>query len=96
MFKLYIEFHKCKNQSVENVNINLVVGVPFSYPVVLKTFAINHGAGGQGKFNGGDGVLRELFFRKQQLLSVLTERRVLQPYGLLGNIFYVAHCFWSD
>lgn len=57
----------------------------FRYPVVLNQFAINKGSGGKGKFRGGDGVIRELLFRKEQILSVLTERRVLQPYGLKGN-----------
>lgn len=55
------------------------------YPVVLNKFAINHGSGGKGKYSGGDGVLREMLFRKDQVLSVLTERRVLQPYGLKGG-----------
>ena len=61
------------------------------YPVVLNKFAINRGSGGSGKHNGGDGVLREMLFRKEQILSVLTERRVLQPYGLQGEL-YVPGC----
>lgn len=55
------------------------------YPVVLRSFAIKHGSGGEGKYRGGDGLLRELLFRREQVLSVLTERRVLQPYGLKGG-----------
>merc|ERR1719204_150091 len=55
------------------------------YPVVLKKFGVNPGSGGDGKFKGGDGVIREMLFRKKQTLSVLTERRVLQPYGLKGG-----------
>lgn len=52
---------------------------------MLRSFAIKHGSGGEGKYRGGDGLLRELLFRREQVLSVLTERRVLQPYGLKGK-----------
>lgn len=39
----------------------------------------------KGKFVGGEGVHRELLFRKPVTISVLTERRVLQPYGMAGG-----------
>lgn len=38
-----------------------------------------------GTFNGGEGVQRELLFRKPVTVSVLTERRVLEPYGMAGG-----------
>ena len=34
-------------------------------------------------YNGGDGVIRELQFSKQLIVSILTERRAFEPYGLL-------------
>ena len=55
------------------------------YPVVLHCFLLNNGTGGNGKYKGGDGVKRELMFRKQLTLGILTERRVYRPYGLGGN-----------
>ncbi len=55
------------------------------YPVVLKHFSLAPGTGGRGAFAGGDGVLREILFRKDLSLSVLSERRVLRPYGLRGG-----------
>ena len=55
------------------------------YPVILQKFLINRNTGGKGKFNGGDGLIRELLFRKELVLSVLTERRVFSPYGLQGG-----------
>ncbi|PIO23846.1 hypothetical protein AB205_0014510 [Aquarana catesbeiana] len=54
------------------------------YPVVLKRFELRPGSGGDGRFTGGDGVIRELMFRENVILSVLTERRVFRPYGLNG------------
>ena len=56
----------------------------FRYPVVLRSFLLNQGTGGNGQYKGGDGVIRELMFRKRLKLSVLTERRIYHPYGLDG------------
>ncbi|KAF2349830.1 Hydantoinase B/oxoprolinase [Trinorchestia longiramus] len=55
------------------------------YPVHLKTFTLNPNTGGNGKYRGGDGVVRELVFRSPLTLSLLTERRVFSPYGLSGG-----------
>lgn len=55
------------------------------YPVILQRYHLNPHTGGQGQFVGGDGVVRELLFRKPLHLSVLTERRVFTPYGLQGG-----------
>ena len=55
------------------------------YPVILKQFSVAEGTGGGGQYQGGDGLLREIIFRKNLELSVLTERRVLSPYGLAGG-----------
>lgn len=57
------------------------------YPVHVRKFMLRQGTGGQGRFDGGDGVLREIMFRAALTLSVLTERRVLEPYGLEGRYF---------
>jgi len=55
------------------------------YPVVLREFSIRKGSGGKGKHNGGDGVVRELEPLRPLTVSILSERRVLQPYGLEGG-----------
>ncbi|XP_078482471.1 5-oxoprolinase [Ciona intestinalis] len=55
------------------------------YPVILQNFKLNPGSGGRGEYVGGDGVVREMLFRKNLVLSVLTERRVFPPYGLEGG-----------
>ncbi|XP_063237134.1 5-oxoprolinase [Bacillus rossius redtenbacheri] len=56
------------------------------YPVILQKFSLREGSGGAGAFRGGDGVERELLFRKDITLSVLTERRVFHPYGMNGGL----------
>nr|XP_008122897.1 PREDICTED: 5-oxoprolinase [Anolis carolinensis] len=55
------------------------------YPVVLKCFQLAPGTGGDGQFRGGDGVRREIQFREEMVLSVLSERRAFRPYGLQGG-----------
>ena len=62
-----------------------LAAVMFRYPIILRCFLLNNGTGGRGQYSGGDGVKRELMFRRQLTLSILTERRVYNPYGLEGT-----------
>ncbi len=51
----------------------------------LKKFEIRKGSGGKGEFRGGDGVIREIIFLESRKVSILSERRVIAPYGLRGG-----------
>lgn len=55
------------------------------YPVMLKRFCIRKGSGGKGKYNGGDGLIREIEFLDDLNVAILSERRVFAPYGLEGG-----------
>ncbi|KAJ3634428.1 hypothetical protein Zmor_019091 [Zophobas morio] len=55
------------------------------YPVILRQFSLRKGSGGLGKFKGGDGVIREIEFRKKQTVSILSERRSFAPSGMNGG-----------
>nr|MBC8282471.1 hydantoinase B/oxoprolinase family protein [Nitrospinota bacterium] len=55
------------------------------YPVLLHEFSIRKNSGGKGKFNGGDGLLREIEFLEPLTVTILSERRVFPPYGLNGG-----------
>ncbi len=55
------------------------------YPVRLNEFSIRNNSGGEGKWNGGDGITRRLTFLEAVNLSVLTQRRASGPYGLKGG-----------
>ncbi|CAG9813200.1 unnamed protein product [Phaedon cochleariae] len=68
-----------------NTRITDVEIVERRYPVHVRQFRLREGSGGAGRHRGGDGVLRELLFRAPLTLSVLTERRVLRPYGMEGG-----------
>lgn len=70
------------------------------YPVIVRSFCLRNESGGRGRHNGGDGISRELLFRKAMTLSVLTERRVYSPYGLEGKILgtfldYLSLYLWN-
>ncbi|KAG8761377.1 hypothetical protein FRC14_004782 [Serendipita sp. 396] len=55
------------------------------YPLILHRFELREGSGGKGEFNGGDGVIREFEFLQKMQVSILSERRSRQPYGLHGG-----------
>lgn len=55
------------------------------YPVRLQRFAVRRGSGGEGRWRGGDGVIREIEFLDSLEVSLLTQRRARPPYGLAGG-----------
>ncbi len=55
------------------------------YPVRLRQFSIRRGSGGEGKWRGGDGVVREFEFTAPLTVSLLTQHRKEAPYGLNGG-----------
>lgn len=55
------------------------------YPVLCRQFSLRLGSGGDGHHRGGDGVVRELEFMRPLTVSILSERRALQPYGMNGG-----------
>jgi len=59
--------------------------VEHRYPVRVEQFAVRRGSGGEGKYRGGDGVVRELAFLDEMELSVLSQHRREGPYGLAGG-----------
>ncbi len=53
--------------------------------MLLREFSIRKKSGGRGKFNGGDGLVREVEFLAPLQVAILSERRVFAPYGLAGG-----------
>lgn len=52
------------------------------YPVRINRYAIREQSGGNGEYNGGDGLIREFEFLKPATVTLLTERRRHKPWGL--------------
>jgi N-methylhydantoinase B len=55
------------------------------YPMRITEYRVRRGSGGRGKANGGDGLVRELECLTEANVSVLTERRLIAPWGLAGG-----------
>lgn len=55
------------------------------YPVRLHRFSLRRGSGGRGRWQGGDGIVREIEFLRPLQVSLLTQHRVVAPYGCEGG-----------
>lgn len=71
--------------NMTNTRITDVEILERRYPVILNEFSIRENSGGLGKYRGGNGVIRDMTFRKAMQASILSERRVVAPHGLEGG-----------
>ena len=55
------------------------------FPVVLESFEIRAGSGGDGAHRGGDGAVRRLRFGEAMEVMMLSNHRIVAPYGLNGG-----------
>ena len=56
-----------------------------AFPVRIEYFGYRNGSGGKGKQQGGEGLVRAYRFLTNLELSLVTQRRVSQPFGLMGG-----------
>jgi N-methylhydantoinase B len=62
-----------------------VEALEYAYPLRVRRYCYRPGSGGQGKFRGGDGLIREIELLADAQVSLLSDRRKFQPYGLAGG-----------
>jgi N-methylhydantoinase B/oxoprolinase/acetone carboxylase alpha subunit len=62
-----------------------IEALELSYPLRVERYALRLGSGGEGRFRGGDGVVRELRALEPMRVSVLAQRRALAPRGEDGG-----------
>jgi len=55
------------------------------FPVLVAEFSIRKNSGGAGRQRGGDGVIRKLEFRQAVHAAILSNHRVVAPFGLNGG-----------
>jgi 5-oxoprolinase (ATP-hydrolysing) len=55
------------------------------FPVLLEYFRLRADSGGSGKYHGGNGVERCLRFNQPTQVSILSNRRLTDPFGLAGG-----------
>ncbi len=68
-----------------NTRITDVEILEARFPVRVHQFGIRQVSGGQGKFKGGNGIVRELEFLEPVEVSLLTQRRNKGAFGLNGG-----------
>lgn len=56
-----------------------------SYPMRIVRYRIRSGTGGAGAAPGGDGIERDIEMLEDVTVSLITERRMSQPWGLQGG-----------
>jgi N-methylhydantoinase B/oxoprolinase/acetone carboxylase alpha subunit len=55
------------------------------YPMRVARYRLREGSGGAGRCPGGEGIERDLLILEDVTVSLITERRVSQPWGLAGG-----------
>ncbi len=63
-----------QNTSIEAMELEL--------PIQVMEYRLRSGSGGKGKWNGGDGIIREIKFLSPATVSIQSERRKFPPWGL--------------
>jgi N-methylhydantoinase B len=62
-----------------------VEALELAYPFRIVAYTLREGTGGSGKFRGGDGVRRTYEFLAPATCTLMTDRRLTEPYGLQGG-----------
>jgi len=60
--------------------------VEWRFPVRVESFGIRRNSGGDGRFKGGDGVVRRIQFLEPMTATILSSHRETEPYGLQGGL----------
>jgi N-methylhydantoinase B/oxoprolinase/acetone carboxylase alpha subunit len=56
-----------------------------AYPMRVRRYGLRLRSGGAGAAAGGDGIVRDVEMLEPVTVSLITERRVSQPWGLAGG-----------
>ncbi len=62
-----------------------IEALELEFPLRMVEYSLRRGSGGEGRFRGGDGVIRELEATAPLSYSLLTERRRHAPPGAAGG-----------
>ena len=57
----------------------------YAYPLRVRQYSLRPGSGGAGKFQGGDGIIREIEVLTDCEVTLLADRRTRGPWGLSGG-----------
>jgi len=62
-----------------------IEALEYAYPFRVRRYGYRDGSGGEGKFRGGDGLIREIELLTDAEVTLLADRRKFRPYGLEGG-----------
>ena len=62
-----------------------VEALEYAYPFRVRQYGYRTGSGGEGKYYGGDGLVREIELLTPAQVTLLADRRRFAPYGLQGG-----------
>jgi N-methylhydantoinase B len=57
----------------------------YAYPLRVRFYSLRSGSGGEGKFHGGEGIIREIEVLTDCEVTLLADRRSRGPWGLSGG-----------
>jgi N-methylhydantoinase B len=63
-----------------------IEALEYAYPFRVRFYGYRRSSGGSGQFRGGDGLIREIELLADSQVTILSDRKKLQPYGLAGGI----------
>lgn len=63
-----------------------VEALEYAYPFRVRRYGYRADSGGEGKYRGGDGLVREIEMLTPTQLTLLADRRRFAPYGLQGGL----------
>ena len=55
------------------------------FPVVLESFSIRDGSGGDGATRGGNGIVRKVLFQAPMTAAIVSSHRRVPPFGAAGG-----------
>jgi N-methylhydantoinase B len=63
-----------------------IEALEYAYPFRVRSYGYRKSSGGNGRFHGGDGLIREIELLADSQVTLLSDRRKFQPYGLAGGM----------
>lgn len=56
-----------------------------NFPVIVDSFSVRKGSGGDGRWRGGDGTIRRIRFTENVEAAILANHRRIAPFGIDGG-----------
>ncbi|NRB61581.1 MAG: hydantoinase B/oxoprolinase family protein [Saprospiraceae bacterium] len=73
------------HQHMTNTRMTDPEELELKYPVRLWEFGLRLNSGGDGQWKGGNGIIRELEFLEPVDFTLISQHRIVAPYGMKGG-----------